>query len=231
MLTLAQQYALDDCLHQQNLLTNEDLIVELTDHFTLSLDQQMSDGVSFEKALANVVADFGGRKELQQMERRYNRITFRQYTAVWTQAVLGQFKGYRLWITLTFYGFAFYVNADAPAPGKPTHFITGISLVLLTGLVLTCLFTKANSRYFFSLFQLGYHNPPTEMQYVFTRVLGVALLLMGLGEIGIRLTADYPLLLHPAIIAAYYTSTVIYINSYSLLNRHLYNIEPSIWNG
>ncbi len=227
MLTLAQQYGLDDCLRKQNLLTNEDLILELTDHFTLSLNQQMADGVAFETALANVVADFGGRSELQRMERRYNRVTFGRYTEVWKQAALSQLKGHKLLFTMVFFGLIVYLNAVSPTTHKAGYFLSYSGAGVVASLILGVF--GVGSKYFESVFRRGWYNPPTGMQYIITRILTGALLLFGTGQTGLLVAEIWPFLLHPAVVATYITSAYVFTVSYGTLYRYLYHRDAPIW--
>lgn len=73
MLTPDQKAALARHLCSTNLLTNEELIAELTDHFATAIDEQMATGESFDGALANVQAKFGGWPGLQTIQDEYAR--------------------------------------------------------------------------------------------------------------------------------------------------------------
>lgn len=228
-LTLAQQYTLDECLRRQNLLTNEDLILELTDHFMLSLDQQMADGVAFKTALASVVAGFGGRAELQRMERRYNSVTFGHYTDVWKQAALSQFRMPKLWFIIALFGCIIYLNMRSSATHNAGSYLSGMATGIIGGLLLGVVF-NGGSQYVVALVKRGFHNPPTEIQYIITRCLTGALLLVGIGAGGFQFGQNWPFLLHPVLAAAYITGLYVFFVSYSVLLRHLYDLEPPTWN-
>ncbi|WP_461148901.1 hypothetical protein [Spirosoma pulveris] len=66
MLTPAQQSALDCHLRETNLLTNEELILELTDHYTTALLDRMAQGMTFETALTDTQQAFGGAKDCRK---------------------------------------------------------------------------------------------------------------------------------------------------------------------
>ncbi len=70
-LTADQLQAIDRHLRKDNWLLNETLIAELTDHYIAGIDEQMIAGVSFEKALTEVHAGFGGRKGLLTLEEKF----------------------------------------------------------------------------------------------------------------------------------------------------------------
>ncbi len=71
MLTPGQQTALDNHLRETNQLTNEELIQELADHYTDAIHERMAHGLTFETALVEVQATFGGRAGLSDLQRQY----------------------------------------------------------------------------------------------------------------------------------------------------------------
>ena len=119
MLTPNQLITIDNHLRRANRLTNEELIQELTDHYTAALSERMAQGMPFDTALADVEQAFGGRQGLQKMERGYNRITFRQYDSLWLQYIRKQGRWPHCLMPLFVFGVVYWTTTDM---SRPTSF-------------------------------------------------------------------------------------------------------------
>ncbi|SOD89763.1 hypothetical protein [Spirosoma fluviale] len=233
MLTSAQQSTLDYHLRETNLLTNEELIQELTDHFTTALLDRMAQGMTFATALTATQEAFGGRKGLQKMERQYNRVTFRHYDERWYQAVRTQFQKPLLWrqtvpvcavlILLSFVGYApdsangVELDSDFYA-GFATGTIMGF-FVLIMGLVWPYLKT---------VFRYGIHNVPTEALYLITRHSVLLPVIYGIGVtgfLGILPLIPYPT--QPLLIFLYLVAIGLYMRTGNIMYESLYEIHPN----
>lgn len=232
MLTSAQQSALDYHLRETNLLTNEELILELTDHYTTALLDRMAQGMTFETALTDTQRAFGGRRGLQQMERQYNRVTFRHYDERWLQAVRTQFQKALLWRqTVPIYGVLLLVSCIILMPNpvvspKWDSFIDGILPGFLSGIAIT--FLGMLGPYLKAIIQKGIHNVPTETLYLVTRRGLSILMIFSTGVAGHFWLL--PLLPSPmqAILASLYLASLslFVLTSYDV-EQLLYDYEPS----
>lgn len=101
MLNSIRQADLARHLRSTNLLTNEELIAELTDHFAMAIDERMARGESFDGALANVQEKFGGWPGLQTIQDEYVRGQNRTAWATFRRVALSYIALPRLLITLS----------------------------------------------------------------------------------------------------------------------------------
>ncbi|AUD04692.1 hypothetical protein [Spirosoma pollinicola] len=90
MLTPAQLTAIKQHLRETNLLSNEELILELTDHYSLAIEDQLAQGTTFDTALATADAGFGNQPGLLSLEKHYTNAS---NLAFW-QTVLHKLKDY-----------------------------------------------------------------------------------------------------------------------------------------
>lgn len=230
MLTLHQEWTLYDCLRKQNQLTNEDLIRDLTDSFTADVQEQLDKGAGFETALAAVVDTFGGQTGLQRMERRYNRITFRRYDALWTRYWHKRVSSFHV-LPLLIYGLVYWKVITLPKPrfdslhdlvNSPWGGVgAGIVLGLLLGLPL--------GSYLYSLARRGFHNLPTPVVYVLTRfvpLLSVAYLISG---IVLYLASYLPQPVYAALLTTCILLTLALLLSYRHLHQQLFETEPVVY--
>ncbi len=100
MLTQNQREAVDHHLRKDNWLLNEDLIVELTDHYIAGLEERTVQGMSFDAALQAIHADFGGRKGLLAMEEAFNANQYQHARRMFRLAMLSYFRMPKLTYTL-----------------------------------------------------------------------------------------------------------------------------------
>lgn len=176
MISLENQYHIDDLLRQHNLLTNEDLIAELTDHYSVALENQLAQGVNSETALMAINADFGGRSGLQKLETQYNRVSFRRYDALWWETIKDlPFHPKRLAYLLVMWGVAVYGYWPSFKYNGPIEF--GFLFGLLIGTLLSLQVPLWD--YLKKLVRHGWHNPPTEVQYILRRTSTVTAILGG----------------------------------------------------
>ncbi|ADB42465.1 hypothetical protein [Spirosoma linguale] len=160
-------------LRETNLLTNEALILELTDHYTTALLERMAQGMTFEGALTATQQAFGGRKGLQKMERQYNQVTFRQYDERWKQALVSQFQKPLLWrqtmpaYAVMFFGSLLILTQDPIKDPQWTSFTQGIWQGLLGGILIGPF--GLLWPYLKAIFQHGLHNVPVQVLYLVKR--------------------------------------------------------------
>jgi hypothetical protein len=233
MLTTAQQASLDYHLRETNLLTNEELILELTDHYTTALNEGMAQGVTFETALTTTQQAFGGRKGLQKMERQYNWVSFRHYDERWRQAVISQFQKPLLWrqtipvcailILLSFFGYSpDLANGVELDSDFYTGFITGTMMgfvVLIISLVWPYLKT---------VFRYGIHNIPTEALYLITRHAIILPVIYGTGTVGFfGLLPLLPYSTQPVLISLYLVLIGLYARTGNIMYESLYEVFPN----
>jgi hypothetical protein len=233
MLTPAQQSTLDYHLRKTNLLTNEELILELTDHYTTALLDRMAEGMAFATALTATQQAFGGRNGLQKMERQYNRVTFRHYDEHWRQAVINQFQKPLLWrqtvpvctglILLSFLG---YSPDTASGVGLGSDFYTGLGTGTVTGFVV--LLMSLMGSYLKTVFNYGIHNVPTEALYLVKRHSVLLLIIYGIGVtgfFGLLPLLQYPI--QPVLISVYLVAIGLYVRTGSIMYESLYNVSPN----
>lgn len=111
-LTADQLLAIDRHLRKDNLLLNEALITELTDHYIAGLEDLMSTGTSFEKALAAIHTGFGGRKGLLALEEKSNEQVVKRLISEFMTALLLYARPPRLVLSLLILTFAFWANQE-----------------------------------------------------------------------------------------------------------------------
>ena len=233
MLTIAQKATLDYHLRETNLLTNEELILELTDHYTTALLEHMTQGMTFETALTATQKAFGGRKGLQKMERQYNRVTFRHYDERWRQAVLSQFQKPLLWrqtvpvcavlILLSFFG---YSPNSTHGPESDNDFYNGLATGTFLGFAV--LLMSLAWPYLKTVFKYGAHNVPTEALYLITRHAVLLPIIYGIGAMGFfGLLPLLPYPTQPVLISLYLVAVGLYVRTGNIMYESLYEVFPN----
>ena len=188
MLTPNQLTAIDQHLRETNLLTNEELILELTDHYRTALNEHMQYGMTFETALTDVEQAFGGRKGLQKLERQYNKMTFRKYDQHWRQSLMAQFQKPMYWQTLLallvslIFSWVTYKPWVEHEPGL-SHFLTGTFQGALLGSSFAWL--SMLWPYLMKISFRGFHNIPTEVLYLVKRHIVLLVPFYLTGSIGV----------------------------------------------
>jgi hypothetical protein len=225
MLTLENQYQIDDLLRQENLLTNEDLLAELTDHYSVALEERLAQGQDAEMALLAINADFGGRKGLQQLERKYNRVTFRRYDRMWWEIARELYKSVSGWFSLALTTFICYPILNSPDPNPWTNhgFIFGIVGGVMLGL------QRPLWIYLKNLVLKGFHNPPAEVQYLLSRVMPATIIFWGIGFLMNYLAPLWPWLNHQVTCTTYMLSMFIVMQTYGKVYERLYKTDDFRW--
>lgn len=220
MLLPEHTYEIDYFFRTVLRLSNEDLIAELTDHFSASIEEQMDRGITFPESLHTIFSDFGGRKGLQQMERQYNSITFRQFDKVWKEAILSQFHTPNLWVTVAVYVgvFALSFFIEQPQGEKVTTFFEGFPTGMLMGGMVVSM--NALLPYLKDRLVKGPHNPQSEAWYLFKRSGLFVSVFFGLGFLG----SWSPFLVQPTLVALYFTLLFVYLRTQGIIYRHLYDV-------
>lgn len=232
MLTPAQQATLDYHLRETNLLTNEELIIELTDHYTVALSDRMEKGMTFDSALTAIQTAFGGRKGLQKMERAYNRVTFRHYDERWKQALLVQFQKPLLWrqtipsyaVLLAFSFFSIMTNSSASS--KWDAFSNGTLMGVVVGFVINQL--AMLWPYLKSIVRNGIHNIPAEGLYMMKRQGLFTTILYTTGLLGyVWLLPLLPSPMQAVLVSIYLASICLYMLTSHYMHELLYEYAPS----
>ncbi len=102
-LTPDQLATIDRHLRKENWLLNEDLIAELTDHYTTAISNRMTEGQAFSESLIDVYKGFGWRKGLLKMEEEYGIQKKRQTILMAWREVKPFFVGQRTPITVAIF--------------------------------------------------------------------------------------------------------------------------------
>ena len=110
MLTPEQKTAIDRHLRKENWLLNRDLIVELTDHYTEGVEERMANGTSFETAVREIHANFGGRKGLLHMEEEYQNQKYHQLELKEWRLVQSFMHGPRWFVSVLIFAGLFCLN-------------------------------------------------------------------------------------------------------------------------
>ena len=218
MLTPTQQAALDYHLRRINRLTNEDLIQELTDHYTNAISERMAQGMSVETALIAIQQDFGGKKGLQKMERQYNQVTFRKYDALWMQYIRKQGQWPRSLMPIFIFGLIYWTTTNT---GRPSAF--SVDTMVYNpwfGFILGSII-GFSIKFGQLVVQDGIRgkNFPYKATYLVTRVLPIAVLLYGICAGLIYLNAYIPPYVYKATMSACAALTVVYMISYSQFHQ------------
>ena len=232
MLTPAQQSTLDYHLRETNLLTNEELILELTDHYTTALLDRMAEGMTFETALTATQKAFGGRKGLQKMERQYNRVTFRQYDVHWLQALRNPFKKPLIWRqTVPFFSVLLFCALLILMQGPITNtkwasFAEGMLHGLLGGILIGIL--SMLWPYVKAIFRHGFHNIPTQVLYLVKRqtVFTTILCVIGIGGF-VWVMPVLPSPVQALLVSLYLGSLCLYALTAHIMRELLYDYETS----
>ena len=225
MLTPAQQAKLNDCLRETNLLTNEELIQELTDHFTDATNARMAHGVTFETALTDVQRAFGGRKRLQKMERHYNRVTFRRYDTLWMQYIQKQSRWPHCLLPLFMFGIIYWTTTHT---SRPAAFSVdtlvhnpwfGFALGSILGLAIK----------FVQLVVKGGitgKNFPHKALYLLSRIIPITMVLYGFCALLTYLNTYFPPFVYEAILSVCAALIVTYMISYSQFHQAILKNKP-----
>ncbi|WP_020605103.1 hypothetical protein [Spirosoma spitsbergense] len=213
-LTPDQLTAIDNHLRQENRLTNEALLQELTDHYTTALSERVAQGMPFESALSDVQQAFGGHKGLQKMERGYNRITFQQYDSLWMKYIRKQGRWPHCLMPLFVFGVVYWTTTDM---SRPTSFSVG-TLVYTPwfGFILGSI-AGLLIKFIQLVVQGGIRgkNFPYKARYLVTRVIPVALLLYGISVGLTYLNAYLPPFVYETTLSACAALIIMYTISYS----------------
>lgn len=233
MLTPAQQSSLDYHLREINLLTNEELIQELTDHYTTGLIDLMAEGKSFEIALTEVQKAFGGIQGLQKLEREYNTVTFRHYDEHWRYALMVNFQKPLLWrrtiptyMVLILLAIWIGLSDDTVRVGKWNSFWEGG----LPGFIIGFLFTALSAfwPYIKSVYRHGWHNAPTEALYLFKRQGLFIFLFCTIALVGyFVLLPLVPFWVQALAITMYAMALGLFMQTSRHMHELLYEYEPS----
>ncbi len=191
-------------------LSNEELILELIDHYTIALDDRMEQGIPFETALGDVQNGFGGRKGLQKMERQYNRVTYKQYDTLFMNYVRQQNRWPYSIVLLLIYAIIFWTTTHTPRPLSLSFngLLCGFALGSTGGLLI---------QFFRLLFQqsIGNRNISYKAIYLATRFLPINLVLYGLMAALINWAQLFPPYVCEATLSACVSIAVAYMLGYA----------------
>jgi hypothetical protein len=227
MLTPAQQSTLDYHLRETNLLTNEELILELTDHYTTALSERIAQGMTFETALTDTQHAFGGRKGLQKMERQYNRVTFRRYDSLFMGYVQQQSRWPRVLLSVLIYALAYWTmtHTDRPTSFSLSMFTNtvwgGFALGTTGGLILQFL------RLVFQQGIVGRNISPKAL-YLITRFLPINLFQYGFIAAMINWAHLFPPYVYEAALSACAPMAITYMLSYGQFYQAVFKRTKSI---
>lgn len=225
MLQPEHTYEIDYFFRQVLMLSNEDLIAELTDHFSASIDDLMARGRTFPEALQEVFEAFGGRQAIRHMEWEYNRVTFRKYDRFWKDAVLLQFTSRNLWITIAVFTgiflFACYALPFPSGESKAGYFFGGFPFGVFFGSMLIAF--KPILLYVKERIYKGPHNPQSEGWYLFKRSSLFVSLFLIVGLAGNAIST-----VPPIVAALYFTAFYVYLRTQGQLYRFLYDV-PEVY--
>lgn len=209
MLTPAQQATLDYHLRETIQLSNEDLILELIDHYTIALDDRLRQGMTFESALNDVQNGFGGRKGLQKMERQYNRVTYKQYDTLFMNYVRQQNRWPYSIVPLLIYAIIFWTTNHTPRPLSFSFngLLCGFALGSTGGLLI---------QFFRLLFQQSIVNRNISYKaiYLATRFLPINIFMYGLIAALINWAQLFPPYVYEATLSACVSAGVAYMLGY-----------------
>ncbi|MCX6215642.1 hypothetical protein [Spirosoma sp.] len=90
-MTQAQHALIVTFLTQKCELIETTFIQEMTDHFVVSVEDRMTNSLSFEKALQHTIDDFGGSTNIQKMEWTYRKVFLKSLFRDWWALVKSQF--------------------------------------------------------------------------------------------------------------------------------------------
>lgn len=111
-LTPAQLSAIDQHLRKENWLLNEDLIIELTDHYINGVSDRLAQGMAFDVAIREIQRNFGGRKGLLAMEEEKNRGHTSIIARKLRQLVGSYLRPPRLSLTILLVGFSYWATTS-----------------------------------------------------------------------------------------------------------------------
>lgn len=109
-MTQAQHSAIVTLLTQKCQLIETAFIEEMTDHFVISIENRMSDSLSFQEALQQTVIDFGGRKNIQKMEWAYRKVFMKNQICDWWWLVKSQFSKSKITRSIITVGFVLVIS-------------------------------------------------------------------------------------------------------------------------
>lgn len=228
-LTKEQLQAIDYHLRNDNLLTNEELILELTDHYSNSLNKLLFTALAFDTALTTITANFGGRRELQKMERQYNRVTFRHYDERWLRFSRELVRWPLIMGPISLFALAFWTALTTPRPRSFSlqtlidTFWGSAGIGSLLGIILGLpLFP-----FFASVLKRGIHNVPTEISYILSRFVPALLLLYCCAGCLIYLAPYLPTYIYEGLLATCVTLAAVLLYSQRKLHDSLYEFTPS----
>ncbi len=112
MLTPDQLTAIDRHLRKENWLLNEDLILELTDHYINGISERITQGMAFDVALREIYRNFGGRPGLLKMEEEKGKIHSSVIGRELRRLIGSYFLPPRLSLTLSLLGFAYWATIE-----------------------------------------------------------------------------------------------------------------------
>ena len=226
MISLENQYRIDDILRQENLLTNEDLIAELTDHYSVALEDRLGQGVNAETALLAINTDFGRRSGLQKLEKQYNRVSFRRYDALWWEAMRLQFRPKKLLFLVGMWALVGYSSWQSPELNfdQMYGFFAGLSV----GCVLA--WQLPLWEYLKKLVRYGWHNPPAELQYLLSWSIPILATFFLLGQWMVDFAPVFPWLSNFTFSATYIMLLLFFLFSQGRLYNLLYKKDDDfIW--
>ena len=218
MLTPDQQDALDYYLRRINRLTNERFILEMTDHYIDAISERMAQGMTFETALTDIQKAFGGCKRLQKMEREYNRVTYRQYDALWLEQIRIQSR----WPHVLFPLFVFLVtywittHTDRPVSFSMDVLTNNPWRGFLIGSILGFII-----RFFYLAAKDGIRgkNLSYKAVYLVTRFLPITVTLYGSCALLTYINSYLPPFVYEFVLACCAAMIVAYMMAYSRFNQ------------
>ena len=215
MLTPDQQSTLNYHLRVTNLLINEELILELTDHYTNALNERVATGMTFETALTDVQRTFGGRKGLQRMERQYNNVTFKKYDILFMDYVREQGRWPRLLLPMSLYFVSFWAMTHKPKPTifSATNLIFSMWGGMALGFYTIFLLTKFSQLIVRNSF--AGKSLPHEAIYLVTRFLPIILFQYAFSAVLVYFAQSLPPYIYEASMSASASMTIVYMLSYS----------------
>ncbi|SOD89776.1 hypothetical protein [Spirosoma fluviale] len=110
MLTPAQLTAIDQHLRKENWLLNEELIIELTDHYINGISERLAQGMPFDVAMREIQRNFGGRKGLLAMEEEKAKHQSSRIARELRQLIGSYVRPPRLSLTILLIGLAYWAT-------------------------------------------------------------------------------------------------------------------------
>ena len=225
MLTPSQQAALDYHLRRINLLTNEEFILELTDHYTSAIGERMAQGMTFETALVDVQQAFGKYKGLQKMERQYNRVKFRRYDALFMNYVREQSHWPRFLLPLFVYIVTYWTTTHTKKPlafsidALTSSPLRGYMIGSILGLIIMFFYLAARD---------GFRgkNLSYKATYLATRFLPITAILYGTCALLTYFNSYLPPFVYEAVQSSCASMIVVYMMAYSRFYQSVFKNTP-----